>query len=100
LERSDQNVRLREVPRKESARAENRKGEEQTHLAGRFASNQVRLGDARGPMEMETPKRDRPEAGRLGQRERDQRALQGTKTLREAPDQQARAETRGTLCRP
>jgi len=31
---------------------------------------------------METPKRDRPEAGRPGQRERSQRALQGTENLK------------------
>jgi hypothetical protein len=57
----------------------------ETHPAGRFASRKER-----GPAGMETPKRDRPEAGRPGQRERDQRALQGTKTSREAPDQRSR----------
>jgi hypothetical protein len=40
---------------------------------------------------MKTPKRDRPEAGRPGQRERSQLALQGTKTSREAPDQHSGA---------
>jgi hypothetical protein len=49
---------------------------------------QVRSDErTRGPTGMETPKRDRPEAGRPGQRECDQRALQGTQTSREAPDQ-------------
>jgi hypothetical protein len=57
-------------------------------LAGRSAQ--------RGPAEDPTSKRDRPEAGRPGQRERGQRALKGTKTSREAPDSVRRAVPPGT----
>jgi hypothetical protein len=59
--------------------------------AGSHSTSAVRHGD-------ETPKRDRPEAGRPGQRERGQRALQGTKTSREASDH-GDSPTLGTLCR-
>jgi hypothetical protein len=56
----------RELHRNESARAENRKGE------GKAISSAGRIENARADVWMETPKRDRPEAGRPGQRERSQ----------------------------
>lgn len=47
-------------------KAEDRKGERNV------SRQQVALREMRGLTEMETPKRDRPEAGRPGQRERSQ----------------------------
>jgi hypothetical protein len=87
----------RELHRTESARSGKPQGREESHRRRNRPPRPKRTARAAGD---EAPKRDRPEAGRPGQRERRQRALQGTYgNLTRGARPNEPGPRRGTLCR-